>query len=306
MSAPAARRGSSARIPRVVELLDDDALRAHRVDRRADARLAIGLADGQVAAVDEARVRPGAREHVGQELAAVARHGDDRRILVVAAQHAGGGAGRASGRAELVEQQDARTAQGEVVGDARPHHPRADHGDLGGLVRPHRHRRDSAGAVRCRRGPRSSASARSGGRSLVSSMRRPSIGCVNAEARRVQELAAEADLAAGDAVERDRRAPDGRSRRGARGSGACGPSRASGAAGSRRRAAPRARSASRRGARRGRRPPCGRRRCGRGRSELDRAAARGRTAAHERDVLALDLGGRASARRAPRRPRRCA
>ena len=80
---------------RVVELLDDDALRAHGVDRRADARLAIGLADGQVAAVDEARIRAGAREHVGQELAAVARDGDDRGILVVGAQDARRGARRA-------------------------------------------------------------------------------------------------------------------------------------------------------------------------------------------------------------------
>ena len=107
----------------------------------------------------------------------------------------------------------------------------------------------------------------------------------------MEELAAEAEAAAGDAVQRDLRSPDGRSPRGGRGSGACGPSPASGAGGSSRRAAPRARSASRRA--RSARPPTAMRPTSLRSRPIGASIVPGARAdaAHERDVLALDLAG---------------
>ena len=125
-----------------------------------------------------------------------------------------------------------------MVGDARAHHPGADDGELGALVGPHRHRPILAAGRPTSR--LAAALQRLGqvGRQVARQLHAAAVDRVGErEARRVQELAAEADLAAGDAVERGRRSRGGRSRPGGRGSGACGPSRASGAAGSSPRAA---------------------------------------------------------------------
>ena len=197
--------------------------------------------------------------------------------------------GRAARRAELVEQQHARTAQREVVGDARAHHARADHGDLGALGRPRRHGAIVA-AVSAPARARSSASARSAGSSLVSSTRWPSAGCANARRAACRNWRRRPICAPGDAVHgiaehrmADRRevhadlvraarlqlqAQQARARRAARASSKCVTAGALAAAADRHAADVVAIAADRR---------------------VDRAAARGRAAAHERDVLALDL-----------------
>ena len=181
------RVGGEPRLERadrgVVELLDDGALRAHGLDRRADARLAIGLADGQVAAVDEAGIRAGALEHVGQELAAVARDRDDRGILVVRAQHARPmrPRGRPPRRACRAAARARRAAPGGRRRSCPSRRRRSRRSRCSRRAVPPSPRLCAAGRAHARRPrARSSASARSGGSSLVSSTRRPSAGCSNA------------------------------------------------------------------------------------------------------------------------------
>ena len=115
-----------------------DAARAHRLVDAADGALALGVPDDEVPALHIPRLESGARLHVGEELAAELRHVDDRRIGIVLAAHAGGGARGPSRRARLLEHDRTQSALREEVRDRGARRAGADHGNVvgahGGII----------------------------------------------------------------------------------------------------------------------------------------------------------------------------
>ena len=123
-----------------VEQLDRDAALAHPPVGVAHARRRPVACDDDVPAPHEARGKTRALLHLREKGAAEAGQVDDRRVVVVLAEHGCRGSRRAARRPGTLDQQGSQAALGQVEGDRAARRPGADHADVMALAILHERR----------------------------------------------------------------------------------------------------------------------------------------------------------------------